>query len=248
MRIPEGEVVSGPHEWPIVRPSLDEVRHACVRFFRSADVVVAACSERTGDLFGQELAERLARDAPYQLAHEVTLIDSVISARAARFPPRCLSRKRGGRSLEIADVGERRRQRPARDARGVSEQLLDSDVGLALRGELRPVLRYWRVESDPASVGEDERAERSDRFRRREPMGDRVALERSREGSVEIPAPQIDDRFAVDEDRDRSADVGADVEVLRKGVANRRELLLTQAVDFGLDLALDDAVKPGLHF
>jgi hypothetical protein len=84
--------------------------------------------------------------------------------------------------------------------------------------EFRPVFLHRRMQIELAAVGENQRAQRRHRLGRRKAIDDRVALERARAARVEVAAPRIDDRFAVDEDRRRPPDIGAAGDVGGEGL------------------------------
>ena len=120
------------------------------------------------------------------------------------------------------------------------------DGAFALRGELRPVAGDRRVEVELTPVGEDERAQRGDRLRRREALHDRVGPERAGVRAVEVAAPQVHHGLAVDEDRDGGADVLTGVEVVPERRAHRLEPVGAGPLDLQLGDHADD-VLDALH-
>ena len=115
----------------------NDVGDAGVVLGRRADVEIDP--ERSGDLFGGELAERLPRDPPHQLAFEVALCQRVVARRRPRLPPGLLGGKDRRRPLPVVQPLDGQRFRPSRQAGCVAHHVADLDLALAARLELGPV-------------------------------------------------------------------------------------------------------------
>jgi hypothetical protein len=123
--------------------------------------------------------------------------------------------------LEIVDVVPRHVFGPPGETRGVAEQLPNLDLLLALSGELRPIAGTPCVEIQLAAIGKDERRHRGHRLGRRMSANNRVAFPFACERAVDVAAPDVHNRLAIDEDRRRRADVVAVLQALRERVTNR---------------------------
>ena len=108
-----------------------------VRLRPGADVEIGA--ERSGDLRSEERAERLARDAPDQLAEQVALRDGVVARRRARLPPRRLRGEEAGALVVVPQVRLGDGLGPCGQPGRVRHEVADLDVVLAVGRELRPV-------------------------------------------------------------------------------------------------------------
>ena len=181
------------------------VGHAVELRRRQADVEVGA--QRPRDLRGEELAEAPAGDAPDHFADQVAVGQCVIARGRPGFPPGRLRRQHGGRLVPVVHVVDGDRLVPARDARGVRQQVADLDPRLAPGRELGPVEGDVRVEVERAAVDQHERGERGHRLGGGEDAGDRVLAPRHGAGLVGPAAPQVDDHLAVDVDGERGAEV-----------------------------------------
>jgi hypothetical protein len=86
-----------------------------------------------------------------------------------------------------------------------------------------------QVEFSP--VGQDERAQRGHRLGRRPGIGDGVTLPRQGARLVEVAAPEVDDRFAVEVDGGGGSDI-VTFEGRGKGVPHSGEPFVAAAVHF----------------
>ncbi len=112
--------------------------------FGGADLEVGA--ERSGDLVGDELLQRLAADPADDLADQVPEVERVVARRGARLPPRRLGRHPGGGLLPVVQVLDHGGLVEPGNPGGVRQQVPDQDVLLAAGGELRPVARHRGVD------------------------------------------------------------------------------------------------------
>ena len=104
---------------------------------RQADVEVGA--QRPRNVRGKELTQALAGDAPDHFADQVAVGQHVVARGRPGFPPGRLGGQQGGRLVPVVQVLEGDWLVPARDARGVRQELANLDLRLAPGRELGPV-------------------------------------------------------------------------------------------------------------
>jgi hypothetical protein len=95
----------------------------------------------------------------------------------------------------------------------VRNQLADAHVGLAGRGELRPVPHNRRIELEVAALEEEQKAGRDHALGTGEQDLQRVGGPRPPAGAVGDPAPQIDKQLTVTDDSEGRAELAAFAEV-----------------------------------
>jgi hypothetical protein len=119
-------------------------------------------------------------------------------------------------------------------ARGVTEQMAHLDLPFALGGELRPVPRDRGIEIDHPAIGEHERGERRHRLGRREVVDDGVAVPGQGAFLVDMSAPDVHDRLAVDEHCRGRADVGPGRKLFGQEIADIGEPWVAGSVDLNV--------------
>src|SRR5204862_7796929 len=117
-------------------------------------------AQRPRNLGGEELAQALAGDAPDHFADQVAVGHHVVARARPGFPPGRLTCQPGGRLVPVVQVFDGDRLVPARDARGVRQELADLGPRLAPGRELGPVRGDVRVEVELPSIDQYERGER----------------------------------------------------------------------------------------
>ena len=191
------------------------------------DVEVRA--ERFRDLLAEERADGAAVDAPHELTLEVPLGDRVVPDRGPGLPPRRLLGQVRADLVPLVQVRRRERRVETRQPGAVTHHVAHEHAVFAARRELGPVLRDRRVEVEHAPVGEHQHAERRHGLRARVDVDDRVLDPRIAVG-VRDAAPQVDDRLAVDRQRDARTHFESRVEVAFERAADRFETRLTHTV------------------
>jgi hypothetical protein len=150
---------------------------------------------RLGNLRAEERAERVAGDAPQDLADEMPEDQRVVAVARAR-------RSKAGL---------------------VVEHHPDGDPVLAALGELRPVPRHRRMQVDDAAGREDVRAQCGGTLGAGPDQHERVLVPRRLRIGVGDATPQVDDRLAVNRHADRGAHLAALGEVALELLPHGRE-------------------------
>ena len=185
--------------------------------------------ERFGDLLAEERADAAAVDATHELALQVPLGDRVVADCGSGLPPQHLLGEVRADLVPLVEVRRCERRVEAREPGAVTHHVPHEHAVLAALRELGPVLRDRRVEVEQAAVGEHQHAERCHRLRARVHVDDRV-LDPRVTGRVPGAAPQVDDGFTVDRQRDARAHFESGVEVAFERATNRFEPGLTHTV------------------
>ena len=190
--------------------------------------------KRPRDLLPEEGPERDAGDATHEFAHEQAIGDRVITVASPRLPEGRLRRERldDGVPCQPVDRGDER------VADGVEPGLMAQqpshrDLPFAIGGELRPVLGDRRVHVEDAAVGEQVGDDRARALRRRIDHLERIFGVRPAGLDVGDAAPEVDDPFAVDVQRERCADLPVLLEVPGERVAHTLEPRLNGSLDDG---------------
>ena len=185
--------------------------------------------ERFGNLLAKERAERATGDAAHDLADEMAVRERVVAVARAGRPQRRLLGEPVHDELPVAVpvLGNRLRERGEPGL--MCEQHAHGDRVLAVLRELRPVRRDRRVEVELAARDEHVRAQRGGALGARPDHADRVAFPRPPGRGVGAPAPEVDDRLAVERHADGGADLAALGEVAFERVADRLELRIARA-------------------
>ncbi len=164
----------------------------------------------------------------------------MVSVRCARSPLGTLSGQCGRHRVPVQRLVQRDRLVQREQAGLVGQQPAHRDVRLAVRGELRPVLRHRRVQVQRTALGQHVRSGRGRPLGRRVDELQRVPRPRPTGLGVGNATPQVHHRSAVLVHAHRRADVPVFGEV--------RCERLTHRFEPSGDLTLDrrHAVHPGI--
>ncbi len=229
-RVGHGAQHHGREDLGSLRPGRgDDQGHPVVELRSEPDMEVG--TERFGDLVAEEGSEALAGDPPHQFAHQIALGDGVVAGAVARLPPRLLGGEQRRHLVPVVQVLGRHRFLPARQAGRVGHHVADEHAVLAVRGELRPVAGDGCVEVELAPIGEHQCRYEGHGLGGGPHVDDRVPLPRHRLVPVGESAPQIDDRLAVEIDRNRRPHVDALGEVGGERLTHRREPVVAQTAE-----------------
>ena len=146
--------------------------------------------EPVGHLVAEELAERLARDPPHELADQESERQRVIAVARAGLPERRLGGERLGHELVVVERAGRQRIAHRGDAGLVGEQHRDRRCLLAVLPVLGPVVDDRSVEVEQAARGQDVRAQRGRALGARPDVDDRVLLASGSAVSTRAVPPQ----------------------------------------------------------
>jgi hypothetical protein len=190
--------------------------HRC----RQADVEVQ--TERTGDLVGEELAQRPAGrvGVPDQLGFVPAQRQRVIPVPATRRPRRSLGRQCRRQGVPVAEVGQPQRRVQCGQPGLVGQQLPHGHLGLAGLGELRPVVGHLGVVVDQPTRSGHRHRKGGNTFRCGKHVDHGVALPRGLGEAVAIAAPQVDHLETVAIHRDGGADIAVGGEVRPECIGN----------------------------
>ena len=208
----------------VVGPARHAVLHLGTRlllFGRQPDPEVDA--ERSGDLLAPERAEAATVDATYDLTEQVPVGSHVFAVGSARLPPRLAAGEHVNQVVPVGPCLGRARLGERHGAGLMGQQMPDSGLLLAAHRILRPHRADQLVEREAALVNEAEHGQRRRPFRHRERRGDRVALPRHRARGISPTAPEVDDRFAVEHERNGATALVAVGEQPGEAIAHRRE-------------------------
>jgi hypothetical protein len=207
----------------------DHVGDAGVLFRREADVIVGG--EGLCDVLAKESSDGAAVDSADQLADEMTEGEGRIAVLRPGRPPRLGLGERGADGVPVVEALLRQRLPDRREARFVTEEPTDRDLGLPGLGELGPVARDGGIEIEATLLDEAVGADRRQALGRRVGVDEGVALPFAGAGGVGEAAPEIDDELALERERDRRADLLLRFEALREDVADGLEAGIAVAVD-----------------
>ncbi len=197
-----------------------------------ADVEVG--SQWPGHLLPEEGAHRLAGDPANDLADQIPLGHGVVARHGAGLPPGLLGREQGGGFLPVIKVLDRHRFGPAWQPGGVAQDVAEQNTSLlATRPELRPVAGHRRVEVELAGVDQHQGAQGGHGLGGRPDVGDGVALPRHGAGGVDPAAPDVDDQFVVEHDRNRRSEIGVAGQAGGEEISHDGEPLVADAMDLG---------------
>ena len=164
--------------------------------------------ERIADLLAHERAGVTPVDAVDHLTDEVTEAQRVVAVLRARFVLRPLRLDRRDDRVPVEDTAGRQLGADLREPGLVAHHVADRDRLLAVRRELRPVRRDWRVVVEQPALGEHVRAQCRHALGARRDADDRVALPGPGPRAVAPPGPQVDGGTAVDHHGDRGTHLG----------------------------------------
>ena len=204
---------------------------------------------RIGNLGGQsdvELERQRARDlvleeptqaAPLGIdaADQLALVEAdryrVIAAASSRFPGRRLCGKRLRQRVVIRQQVEIQRNVDRAEPGLVSQQLANRYVALSRLSKLRPVVGHAFVEFEKAARVCDGKRHGGHALRAGEHHDERVLLPRVTRLRIASPTPEINDLLTILVDRNRSAELSAQPEILGEGGTHGLEAAAHLSVD-----------------
>ena len=184
-----------------------------------ADADLVVHPQGCADIFLHELLDRRARDPAHDLAREIADVDRVVGPLGLDRPGRRLDLQRRDHPVVMVDVACLGRVGET-DPAIVRDDVPDLDVGLAVLGELRPVLGDRRFEVDQPPICKDVHAGGAHTLGDRIHDAQRVLAPGLAARGVHMSAPEIDHFLAVMVDRDRAADLVMVGEVSGERLAN----------------------------
>src|SRR5690348_9859829 len=163
---------------------------------------VAVDTERFRDLVAEIRAETLARDAAHHFADQPSVGEGVVAVVRARLPPWLLRGECGSHCVPVKNVIRLEWLANRGEAGAMAQQIIYRNFFLARLCKLGPVLRHRGVQIELALIDQAMRAHRSQPLGGRIDIYDGVALPSPGPRFIGVAAPQIDDRPAVERDRE----------------------------------------------